>query len=65
MVYVSLTEKGSKIFHESNQSFAEIYDHAIDVLGSEDSQKLIDLLNQLADAFEVIEENETTKGNTR
>ncbi|MDK2935308.1 MAG: hypothetical protein PWP62_316 [Eubacteriaceae bacterium] len=65
MVYVSLTEKGSKIFHESNQSFTKIYDHAIDVLGPEDSQKLIDLLNQLADVFETIEQNENTKGNTQ
>ncbi|WKY44270.1 MarR family transcriptional regulator [Eubacteriaceae bacterium ES2] len=65
MVYVSLTDKGLKIFHESNQSFSEIYDKAIDILGPEDSQKLIDLLNQLADAFEVIEENKTAKGSTQ
>lgn len=65
IVYVSLTEKGLKIFRESNQSFSEVYDQAIKVLGPDDSQKLIDLLNQLADAFEVIEENETAKGTTR
>jgi hypothetical protein len=63
---MSVSLKKDRRFSTSpNQSFEEIYDHAIVVLGSEDSQKLIDLLNQLADAFEVIEENETTKGNTR
>ncbi|MGD9475831.1 MAG: MarR family winged helix-turn-helix transcriptional regulator [Eubacteriaceae bacterium] len=65
IVYVSLTEKGLKIFRESNQSFSEVYDQAIKVLGPDDSQKLIDLLNQLADVFEVIEENKTAKGNTQ
>ncbi|WKY47518.1 MarR family winged helix-turn-helix transcriptional regulator [Eubacteriaceae bacterium ES3] len=65
IVYVSLTEKGLKLFHESNHAFSEVYDQAMQIIGPEDSQKLIDLLNQLADAFEEIENNSNLKGNTQ
>ena len=64
MVLVSVTEKGAKLLHESNHAFSEVYDQATDALGPEKSQMLIDLLNELADTFETLEKNKTSKGNT-
>lgn len=58
LVYVNLTLKGSALETQISHSSFQLYDEAADVLGPEETQTLIRLLNKLSAAFDSIEEKQ-------
>lgn len=50
---IELTDEGSKVLELARQRFDGILSYAADYLGAETSDKLISLLNQLAEALEI------------
>ena len=67
LVYVNLTAKGTALETKISHSNFQIYDEAADILGLEDTQSLIRLLEKLSTAFDAMEEkqNEHSERKTR
>ncbi|PKM58810.1 MAG: hypothetical protein CVU99_16705 [Firmicutes bacterium HGW-Firmicutes-4] len=55
LVYVNLTETGRQLETDVSESCFQIYDEATTILGQEDTQALVLLLNKLAVAFDQID----------
>ncbi|MGV8906907.1 MAG: MarR family winged helix-turn-helix transcriptional regulator [Acetobacterium sp.] len=58
LVYVNLTLKGNALETQISQSSFQLYDEAADVLGPEETQTLIRLLDKLSTTFDAIEEKQ-------
>ncbi|WP_050738795.1 MarR family winged helix-turn-helix transcriptional regulator [Acetobacterium bakii] len=58
LVYVNLTPKGKALETQISESSFQLYDEAADILGPEDTQTLICLLEKLAVTFDTIEEKQ-------
>jgi len=58
LVYVNLTPKGRALETQISDSSFQLYDEATDILGPEDTQTLICLLEKLSEAFDSIEEKQ-------
>ena len=58
LVYVNLTPKGKALETQISNSSFQLYDEAADILGPEETQTLIILLEKLSAAFDSIEEKQ-------
>lgn len=58
LVYVNLTSQGRALEAKVSHSFFQLYDEAATILGPEESQSLITLLDKLSSAFDLIEEKQ-------
>ena len=58
LVYVNLTPKGKALETQISNSSFQLYDEAADILGPEETQSLIRLLEKLSAAFDSIEEKQ-------
>ncbi len=59
LVYVALTAAGKKVEADVSHSFFEIYEEAADILGEDDTQTLISLLDKLTNTFNQIDKDQT------
>lgn len=65
LVYVNLTAKGKKLEAEISHSYFQLYDEAATILGPEDTQSLIALLEKLSSAFDIIDDKQKDEKETK